>query len=70
MVLLPFYHGSVRSTVMMNPYKGPSTNVMRTLGFYTGDYSYGLGQVLLIQVLGPSGNGNDMRSAVYDQVVK
>ena len=28
--------------------KGPSTNIMRTQGFYIGNYSYGLGQVLAI----------------------
>ena len=26
--------------------KGPSTNITRTLGFYIGNYDYGLGQVL------------------------
>ena len=28
--------------------KGPSTNMIRTLGFYIGIYYYGLGQVLII----------------------
>ena len=28
--------------------KGPSTNIIRTLGFYIGIYYYGLGQVLNI----------------------
>ena len=32
-----------------------STNIMRTLGFYIGDHEYGLGQVIIISVLGPSG---------------
>ena len=37
-------------------HEGPSTNIMRTLGVYmTNDY-YGLGQVLLICGLGPSGH--------------
>ena len=35
--------------------KGPSTNVMRTLGFHVGNYSYGLGNVLILWRLGPSG---------------
>ena len=29
-------------------YKGPSTNIVRTLGFYIGSYKYGLGEVLCI----------------------
>ena len=36
--------------------KGPSTNVMRSLSFGIGDSEYGLGQVPIIQVLGPSGH--------------
>ena len=28
---------------------------MRTLGFYIGSHPYGLGQVLIVAVLGPSG---------------
>ena len=36
--------------------KGPSTNKMRTLGFCIGDCDYGLGQVLILEVLGPSKN--------------
>ena len=35
--------------------KGPSTNTTRTLYVYAGDYEYGLGQLFLIEVLGPSG---------------
>ena len=35
--------------------KGPSTNIIRTLGFFLGNCCKGLGQVLLICRLGPSG---------------
>ena len=34
---------------------GPSTKMLRTLVFYTVILSYGLGQVLFVEVLGPFG---------------
>ena len=36
--------------------EGPSTSLMRTLSSCIGNYEDGLGQVLRIQVLGPSGS--------------
>ena len=42
--------------------KGSSTHIMRTLDFYIGNYSYGLGQVLIIHVLGPSRIGQAPKS--------
>ena len=41
----------VRIQAMMHP-KGPSTNILMTVGFYVRNYEYGLGQVLIIQALG------------------
>ena len=39
---------------MFSP-NGPNTNVMRISGLRFGNCLYGLGQVLLLQVLGPLG---------------
>ena len=36
--------------------EGPSTEIIRNLDFYTGTYWYGMGQILLGEVLGPSQN--------------
>ena len=48
MPALPSYnHLGVDSIWVIYP-KGPSPNIIRTLGFYIGIYYYGLGQVLNI----------------------
>ena len=39
--------GSVRELQVTYP-MGPSTNILRTLGFYIGDHEYALSQVLVI----------------------
>ena len=46
--------GMMTSDCVASSPKGPSTNVTRILGLHIGNCRYGLGQVLIIEVLGSS----------------